>query len=83
MKHRKPFARSQASRRFWAWPLRRRAGRRGLVFDALGAYLGLLIGIVLGSGSFTAASVLPQAVVKLCVAGAVEMGRDGAKECGR
>lgn len=79
MKHRKP----QAPRRFRIWPVRRRAGRRALEFDALGAYLGLLIGVALGSGSLTIAPVLPQAAVKLCVAGAVEMGRDGPAECGR
>ena len=67
-----------------------------LEFDALAAYLGLLIGLGLGglglgglglegmavdAGSPAAAPILTTAAVQTCIAGAVEVGRDGAAEC--
>jgi hypothetical protein len=50
-------------------------------FDALAAYLGLLIGIALGLCSPAALPVLTTAAAQLCIAGAIEVGRDGAAEC--
>ncbi len=52
-----------------------------LQFDALAAYLGLLIGAGLGAGAPTAAPLVAHAAVQLCVAGALEVGHDGTAEC--
>ena len=52
-----------------------------LQFDALAAYLGLLIGAGLGAASPTAAPLVANAAVQLCVVGALEVGRDGTAEC--
>ncbi|HTY67438.1 MAG TPA: hypothetical protein VMH36_12365 [Alphaproteobacteria bacterium] len=58
----------------------RRPGSR-FEFDALAAYLGLLIGVGLGAGSPTAAPLVANAAVQLCIVGALEVGRDGTAEC--
>ncbi len=50
-------------------------------FDALAAYLGLLVGLTIGAASPTAAPILMAAATQLCVAGALESGRDGVAEC--
>ena len=63
------------------WGARRRPHRPLLEFDALAAYLGLLIGVALGAASPTVAPTVANAAAQLCVVGALEVGRDGAAEC--
>jgi len=59
---------------------RRRAGPF-LEFDALAAYLGLLIGVGLGAASPTAVPLVANTAAQLCVVGALEVGRNGIAEC--
>ncbi len=58
-----------------------RSGKPLLEFDALAAYLGLLIGITAGAVSPVATPLLADAAVQLCAVGALEVGRDGIAEC--
>jgi len=61
--------------------LRHRTVRPLLEFDALAAYLGLLLGATLGAASPAAVPVLTDAATQFCVVGALEVGRDGVAEC--
>ncbi|MBV8533975.1 MAG: hypothetical protein JO128_00200 [Alphaproteobacteria bacterium] len=62
--------------------VRRRTGHR-FEFDALAAYLGLLIGAGLGgiAASPSAVPIIAGAAAQLCAVGALEVGRDGTAEC--
>jgi hypothetical protein len=66
-------------RRLFQGLSRRRPSR--FEFDALAAYLGLLMGAGLGAASPAVVPVVANAAVQLCVAGALEVGRDGTAEC--
>jgi len=82
----RPIQKQTGARRGLQPPLRRRSVRRRpyaplLEFDALAAYLGLLIGLALGAASPAGAPIVANAAVQLCVIGALEVGRDGGAEC--